>query len=320
VKRRPTWQIVGLIILGLLLLGVITRLLWGIGLNVYATDVPITGQPSDCQATTRFAVIGDFGDAGQAEADVAALVNGWNVDYIVTTGDNNYPAGEAQTIDQNIGQYYQSYIHPYQGEYGPGASENRFFPVLGNHDWYPGHIRPYLDYFILPGNERYYVFENGPAHIFILDSDPNEPDGRNLESIQAGWLKEQLETTEAPWKLVFLHHPPFVSSQRAADKEVQWPYARWGADAVIAGHDHLYERLQIDGIPYIVNGLGGRHGNLNPIHRLLLPLSSSQVRYNQDYGAMLVTVDEMCLNLSFYARGGQLIDSLTMTKQETGGE
>ena len=317
-KRRSTWQIVGLIILSLLLLGVIARLLWGIGLNVYAADVPIIGQPSDCQPTTRFAVIGDFGDAGQAEADVAALVNGWDIDYIVTTGDNNYPAGEAQTIDRNIGQYYQEYIHPYQGEYGPGASENRFFPALGNHDWDPGHIQPYLDYFLLPGNERYYDFEEGPVHIFILDSDPNEPDGRGLESIQAGWLEEQLETTEAPWKLVFLHHPPFVSSRRGADKEVQWPYARWGADAVIAGHDHLYERLQIDGIPYIVNGLGGRHGGINPIHRLLLPLSGSQVRYNQDYGAMLITADEMCLNLSFYARDGQLIDSLTMTKQETG--
>ena len=33
---------------------------------------------------------------------------------------------------------------------------------------------------------------------------------------------------------------------------------------------------------------------------------------------MLITADEMCLNLSFYARDGQLIDSLTMTKQETG--
>jgi hypothetical protein len=319
-KRMPKWQIFGLILLALLVLGVVARLLWNIGLNVYAVDEPITSHPSDCQGRTRFAIIGDFGDAGPAEADVAAMVNGWDVDFIVTTGDNNYPAGEKQTIDQNIGQYYQAYIYPYQGDYGPGATENRFFPALGNHDWDPGHIQPYLDYFTLPGNERYYDFEEGHVHIFILDSDPNEPDGRVTDSIQAGWLEEKLEAARAPWRLVFLHHPPFVSSRRGEDKAVQWPYARWGVDAVIAGHDHLYERLQTDGISYIVNGLGGRYQGINPIHRLLSPLSGSQVRYNQDYGAMLVTADAVCLNLTFYAHDGDLIDSHTLTKQEIGRE
>ena len=313
-KRRPIWQIIGLILLGLIILGVVARLLWNIGLNVYDVDEPITGHPSDCQPVIRLAVIGDFGDAGQAEADVAALVNEWEVDFIVTTGDNNYPAGEADTIDQNIGQYYQAYIHPYEGNYGPGATENRFFPSLGNHDWDPGHIQPYLEYFLLPGNERYYEFQEGPVHIFILDSDPNEPDGRDLDSIQANWLAERLEMAEAPWKLIFLHHPPFVSSRRGSDTDVQWSYSRWGADAVIAGHDHLYERLEIDNIPYIVNGLGGRYGGINPIHRLLSPIAGSQVRYNQDYGAMLVTAEDSCLNLTFYAQNGDLIDSLTLRK------
>ena len=98
---------------------------------------------------------------------------------------------------------------------------------------------------------------------------------------------------------------------------MQWPYARWGADAVIAGHDHLYERLHRDGISYIVNGLGGRHSMTNPIYSFESPIIGSQVRYNQDYGAMLVTADEMCMNLSFYARDGELIDSLTLMKPET---
>ena len=35
-------------------------------------------------------------------------------------------------------------------------------------------------------------------------------------------------------------------------------FAEWGADIVIGGHDHDYERLHRDGIVYIVNGLGGR--------------------------------------------------------------
>jgi len=309
------------IIAGFAILPIVGWLLWNIGLNTYNVYEPISASPNDCDRNssenTRFAVIGDFGDSGQPEADVAALVDSWNIDFIVTVGDNNYPDGEANTIDENIGQYYQAYIYPYKGTYGSGATENRFFPALGNHDWYPGHIQPYLDYFTLPGNERYYDFERGPVHFFILDSDPHEPDGRRRDSVQAAWLEGNLVPSEAPWQIVFLHHPPIASTLgRETDQEMQWPYARWGADAVIAGHDHLYERLHYNDIPYFVNGLGGRSSSINPTHRFGVPIPGSQTRYNRDYGAMLVTADEACINFSFHKCTGEIIDSHTITKEQ----
>ena len=89
---------------------------------------------------------------------------------------------------------------------------------------------------------------------------------------------------------------------------VQWPYAAWGADAVIAGHDHMYERLQENGIPYFVNGAGGK--DLYPFKPW--PVSGSVVRYNQDYGAQLINATAQCLNLSFFSRADKLIDSVTL--------
>ena len=41
----------------------------------------------------RFAVIGDYGIDSEAEARVARMVSGWNPDFVITTGDNNYPVG-----------------------------------------------------------------------------------------------------------------------------------------------------------------------------------------------------------------------------------
>ena len=73
-----------------------------------------------------FAVIGDFGSAGPDLAAVAALIDSWQVDLILTTGDNNYRVGSPFTIDENIGQYFHEYIFPYQGTYGEGAQQNRF--------------------------------------------------------------------------------------------------------------------------------------------------------------------------------------------------
>jgi hypothetical protein len=116
----------------------------------------------------RFAVIGDYGSGNQSEEDVATLVKSWNPDFAVTVGDNNYPLGGADTIDAHIGRYYHDFIYPYLGTYGAGATYNRFFPALGNHDWDTVNAQPYLDYFTLPNNERYYDVVQGPVHFFIL--------------------------------------------------------------------------------------------------------------------------------------------------------
>jgi hypothetical protein len=310
-KRHRIWIIIGMIVV--VVCGVVLYL--RNGSRVYEVDQSITADPTDCQGDLRFAVIGDYGDAGQAEADVAALVASWNVDLVITTGDNNYPDGQASTIDLNIGQYYSDYIYPYNGEYRPGGTENRFFPTLGNHDWRDESLQPYYDYFTLPGNERYYDFERGPVHFFILDSDNHELDGISQDSTQAGWFEQTIVASDAPWALVFMHHPPYSSSSNyGSDEQIQWPFSAWGADAVFSGHAHLYERLVLDGIPYFVNGLGGRWKTLLSIHRFGEVSEHSQVRYNHDYGAQLVTANETCINFTFYARSGEQIDSYTALK------
>ncbi len=210
-------------------------------------------------------------------------MDSWQVDFIITVGDNNYPDGAADTIDQNVGQFYQAYIFPYRGGYGSGAEQNRFFPTLGNHDWNTDRAQPYLEYFTLPGNERYYDFTWGAVHFFALDSDSREPDGINRSSAQAAWLQAQLAASTSPWNVVYLHHAPYSSGRHGATDWAQWPYKEWGADVVLAGHDHTYERLLVDDLLYFVNGVGG-----GAIYQFLLLEEGSQFRYNDDYGAMLV--------------------------------
>jgi tartrate-resistant acid phosphatase type 5 len=248
--------------------------------------------------TLRFAVIGDYGQAGANAEAVAEMVIGWDPDLILTTGDNNYPVGAWETIDQNIGQYYHRFIAPYTGTYGKGAETNRFFPVLGNHDWQTDDAQPYLDYFVLPGNERYYDFRAGAVHFFALDSDYNEPDGISSTSIQAEWLREGLADSTAAWQVVYLHVAPYSSGHHGSTPIMQWDYAAWGADAVIAGHDHIYERLTVNGIPYFVNGVGG-----GAIYALGEALPESEFRYNRNYGAMLVTATLTEMTFEFYSVG-----------------
>lgn len=258
----------------------------------------------------RFAVIGDYGSASPAEADVASLIHSWQPDFIITLGDNNYPDGAFDTIDAAIGQFFSDYISPYHGEYGAGGEQNRFFPTLGNHDWNTNRAVPYLEYFELPGNERYYDFSWGPLHFFALDSDSREPDGVGASSPQAQWLRERVAAVEAPWKIVYMHHPPYSSGLHGSVAWMRWPFSELGIDAVLAGHDHTYERILRDDIVYFINGLGG-----GAIYSFILPVEGSQVRFNDDYGAMLVEVTREWITFRFVTRDGELVDEYSLSAE-----
>ena len=81
-----------------------------------------------------------------------------------------------------MGQFYHDFIYHYTGSYGAGSASQRFLAALGNHDWQTTGARPYLDFFTLPGNERYYSFTRGPVAFFDIDSDGHEPDGNTSTS------------------------------------------------------------------------------------------------------------------------------------------
>ncbi len=262
------------------------------------------------EPTIVFAVIGDYGMSNQAERDVAIRVKGWRPDFIITTGDNNYPNGSEETIDANIGQFFHEFIYPYKGDYGKGADKNRFFPTLGNHDWKTADAKPYLDYFTLPGNERYYDFTWGPVHFFALDSDNREPDGAEMDSQQADWLRESMAASTEPWKIVYMHHPPQSSSVRGSSTWMRWPFDEWGATAVLAGHEHIYERLVRKGVAYFVNGLGG-----DEIYEFDTKFrGNSIVRYNRDYGAMRVEATSHKIAFQFITRHGKVIDTYEISR------
>ncbi len=263
--------------------------------------------------TARFAAIADFGTGKREERDVAELIKSWEVDFVVTAGDNNYYNGKASTIDENIGQFYHQYIYPYKGTYGPGADSNRFFPALGGHDWRQPGARPHLEYFTLPGNGRYYDVRWGPVHLFILDSIEQEPDGVTSDSQQARWFRAAIGQSTAPWKLVVVHDPPFSSGETHSSQEhIQWPFRAWGANAVIAGNDHVYERVMVGALPYFVNGLGG--GRIYDFDEEEI-VPGSALRFNKDYGAMLIDAAEDKIDFQFITRAGETIDTYTLAKR-----
>jgi tartrate-resistant acid phosphatase type 5 len=260
--------------------------------------------------TIRFAVIGDYGSGSPLERNVAQMIDSWNPDFIATVGDNYYPDGAADTIDRNIGRFYHAYIFPYKGSFGSGATTNRFFPIPGHRDWDSDMLRLYLDFFSLPDRKRHYDIVRGPVHLFMLDTDEREPDGATATSIQGRWLQRRLAESTSPWNLVFAHHAPYTSHQVEDIYRMRWPFREWGADAVLSGYYHVYERLLVDGIPYFVNGAGGtwisHFGEIDP---------HSRFRYTGGFGAMLVDASTSRIIFRFVNSQGQIIDEYVLEKK-----
>ncbi|MBE2226107.1 MAG: metallophosphoesterase [Ignavibacteria bacterium] len=261
------------------------------------------------QPVVRFAAIGDYGRwYTPGERLVSGMIHNWDPDFIITLGDNNYEYGADSTIDSNIGQFYHDFIFPYTGIFGTGAQFNKFFPSMGNHDWLTDSARPYIDYFQLPGNERYYDFVKGNIHFFVVNSDINEPDGITTGSPQAHWLMNKLSQSVSRFKIVYFHHPPYSSGQHGNNLDMRWPFKQWGANAVFCGHEHNYERLvDSTGLTYFVNGLGGKDwrefGTVVP---------ESRYRFTGNYGALFVTSYTDSLNIKFIAYPDSVKDDTTI--------
>lgn len=264
----------------------------------------------DHDKAVEFAAVGDFGEYHGNSIAVSNLISWMKPDFFLALGDCNYPSGETVTLETTIRKLYSRYI------------PNYCFPVWGNHDLMSASDRvygkPLMDLFGtrisgINSGKFYYHFTRGPVQIFVLNSGYTDGDPRELDDIfyggvQGNWLKESLAESTAIWKIVVMHRPPYTSESTYTPgiPSMRWPFRAWGADLVISGHGHNYERLLVDGLPYIVAGTGGA-----ALRGFGTPVSGSLVRL-QKFGALRVTATKYNLQTAFYDSDKKIQDILTL--------
>ncbi len=257
----------------------------------------------DLDRPFSFAVIGDSGTGSRDQYAVADRMVALDPQFVLHTGDVIYPDGQA-------GGYDPFFFKPYQAL----AQRAPIFPTLGNHDYHSQNGQPYLDAFYLPHNnpantERYYSFDWGNAHFTALDFNTG-PDAEQL-----AWLKNDLASTDKPWKFVFYHQAIYSSGPHGyeswveAKRQLLAPiFEQHHVDVVFNGHDHDYERTQsINGVLYIVSGGGG-----GPLYQVN-PQSFSAYA-ESTYHTVFATLDGCTLTLQAVKPDGAIFDSTTLTK------
>ena len=193
--------------------------------------------------------------------------------------------------------------HEYRRCFDPGWGDlkARTRPVPGNHDYRTSGAAGYFAYFgALAGkpSQGYYSFDLGWWHIIAINSNCAPIGGCQVGSPQIRWLEADLAAHPTACTLAYWHHPRFSSGNGAAlpRTESLWQvlYAA-GADLILNGHDHDYERFapqsptgQRDaarGIREFVVGTGG--ANLTRLERAA---RNSEVWTSDYHGVLELTL------------------------------
>jgi alkaline phosphatase len=123
-----------------------------------------------------------------------------------------------------------------------GRLLSRTRPTPGNHEYRTNEAAPYYEYFgsrAGPSGKGYYTYTLGAWRIYSLNSE------RNFAK-QTAWLKAHLAANPSKCILAYWHKPLYTSGQVPPTPAVRPLFNalyKAGAEVVLNGHQHSYERF-----------------------------------------------------------------------------
>ena len=272
-----------------------------------ATAIPPTTTPTPTPTPVYFSGAGDIAICGQEGDDLTAALLRDRV------GSGLYfIAGDASNEDGSLYEY-QNCFEPSWGQLVPDLRV-----VPGNHDYHSNPLENFWLYFDGVAGEPgkgWYSFEHGGWHIVMLNSNCGYV-GCGPSSEQIAWLKADLANSSSACTLAVWHHPRFNSGFAG---NAEWLHYFWealhdhGADVVVTGHDHHYERIaKVDpmgrpqdpgGIRSFIVGTGG--AGFYAIDKIL-PIS--EVRITRQFGIIQFEFFPDGYTWQFINVDGELLD------------
>ncbi len=232
---------------------------------------------------------GDIAGCNSAmDSQTARLVEALPDAIVFTAGDDAYQKGTALQFERCYGPTW-------------GQFRSRTYPVIGNHEMKTPQGAPYFAYFGptagTPGR-AWYSYQAGTWHVVVLNGNCSFV-GCGRGSAQLRWLQRDLAAHPGGCTLAIWHQPRFTSGVHRSDpKFIPFWDALYhaGAEIVINGHDHDYERFaqqtphgvadRVRGIREFVVGTGGRQ--LRPFPGR--PIANSKARTASTYGVLALTL------------------------------
>jgi Bacterial Ig domain/RTX calcium-binding nonapeptide repeat (4 copies)/Calcineurin-like phosphoesterase len=246
---------------------------------------------------------GDIAGCNSLGDEATAAILDVTEGTVATLGDNAYPDGTPT-------QFAECY-HPSWGRH-----RARTRPAVGNHEYRTPGAAGYFGYFGAAAGDPtkgYYSYDLGAWHVVVLNSQCWEIGGCEAGSPQERWLRADLAASTAPCTVAYWHHARFSSARWV---QLEWMEPAWkalyehGAELVLAGHDHVYERHAPQtpsgdpspafGLRQFVVGSGGFDH-----HRFVTALPTSEVAESQTFGLLALTLRDDGYDWQFLPEAGR---------------
>ena len=240
---------------------------------------------------------------GSGDEATAALLDGVP-GTVVALGDNAYPSGAPADY---TGCYHPSW----------GASKDRTRPVPGNHDYDTPGAAGYFGYFGAAAGDPaqgYYSYDIGTWHVVALNSECAPVGGCEAGSPQETWLRADLAANQLDNILAYWHHPRYSSGfthgSSTRVRDLYQALYEFGADVLLAGHEHNYERFapqDADGRAdpawgirqFVVGTGGGGH------YDFCAAIANSEVRNADTFGVLKLTLHPDSYDWEFVPEAGR---------------
>jgi hypothetical protein len=261
-----------------------------------------TATPGSGNSQTLLAA-GDIASCGSNGDEQTANLLDDQAGTVITLGDNAYDSGSTS-----------EYANCYDPTWG--RAKARTHPAPGNHEYNTAGATGYYGYFGAAAGDPetgYYSYDLGSWHLIALNSNCSAIGGCGAGSPQEQWLRADLAAHPTDCTLAYWHHPRFSSGEHGDSSNVQGLWQAlydYGAELVLVGHDHDYERFApmnasgdadpTFGVREIVVGTGGRShyafGSTQP---------NSEVRNNTAWGILKLTLRSNSYDWQFLPVAGQ---------------
>ncbi len=255
------------------------------------------------QAATPPYTVYAAGDIAYCDKKPALLSDANDTAKVVETGLAASPHAAVLLLGDNV--YQKGTEREFKDCYGPtwGRFKARTWPAPGNHEYYTAGAAGYFSYFGSAAGRGYYSLQLGAWHVLSLDSNLTGA----AQAAQLDWIKQELAASRARCTLAYWHHPLYSSGWHGSKPVMR---AAWellhkaGAELVLSGHDHTYERFapqdahgKLDrqaGIRQFVVGTGGAY--YTPFK---MPIENSEMRDNSRFGVLKLVLREASYEWEF---------------------
>jgi len=279
-------------------------------LNIFSQSEPIPGNNNrkDGEPLLHLAFASDphWGSGKsnpEARINILKEINSKNFDGFYILGDiaeMGMLAGDYKLAVEDLGTY---------------LTDTKFRTIPGNHDVILNGYDLYKSIFDKKGDKLFFRMDNGSVHFLFINMlwDSTELSGKQLR-----WLEKKLKEIPQNETTVVISHC-YVVSSGYYDEEAKKTWGdlkdvmkkicplmeKYNVDLYLSGHDHFFQYLEKDNIPYLI--LGAMGGALD--ENLIYESPYSKWINNKEFGYVDMRFYDSYLEFDCINQNGEILFS-----------